>query len=123
MRIEPHSTPATTPPRTPQTAPPPQARGTTASDTVERAPASTGPFSPPDGPRPPAFLPPRPGELVNPAIASQPLGVIREVIRRAATREAIPPDMHHLPLEDRADMYTAATQAGVADVIHLPGTR
>ena len=111
MRIEPNSAPPTTPARTTPATPPPRATGTTTPDTVERAPGA-GPFSPPPGAQPPPIPPPRPGELVNPAIASQPLAVIREEIRRAATREALPPDMHHYPLEDRAEMLTAATQAG-----------
>ena len=107
MRIEPNSTPSLKPAPTSPTSPRP--RGTPVCDSFERAPAAAGPFSTP--PRP-GIPPPRPGELVNPAIASQPLAVIREEIRLAALRDALPPEMEHVPLEDRAAMYNAAVQAG-----------
>jgi hypothetical protein len=113
MRIEPESAPpprpAPTPTPTPPTTAPATPRGTPVCDTFERAPAATGPFS---APTRPSIPPPRPGELVNPAIASQPLSVIREEIRRAALRGALPEDMYHVPLEDRAAMYSEAVKAG-----------
>jgi hypothetical protein len=110
MRIDPRSMPFTA--RVAKDAAAPKAGAATAtSDTVERAPATIGPFSSPASPPPPEIPSPRPGELVNPAIASQPLSVIRAEIRRGAMQDALPSDMSRLGMAERRDLNAEARLA------------
>jgi hypothetical protein len=111
----PPSKPAASPPSTPKSKPPDkgdhfQAKNDGGGGSTHSTSGSTAHKTQPTIP------PPQPGQVVNPAVATQPPAVIREEIRKNATQQAMPPAsvMIHLPPEDQGDIYASAAAKGNA---------